>query len=266
MDPYSAEIILKLSSTSRPLWRRTHQSYIARQRVVTKRLRRAHLPRWKLPRRALDYSIWIDSRWQDVEKGRHAVFLTAVNRMKSDHFRERDYDLTKPRIAVYKNNWKIQQNALSWCNLRIAQSRGLQFYQTRTNAIILYNTLLGMCIEKVVIRKPAEELYNKSYQSSIAPQRMKPNLNYERQDTTCSDARTSFDHSDKHVGTYKETCRGGIDFRIQGLHHSAVQEHDHILKESSSEIDSPVRESPEQRSTTSTLKTQNRAFNPFSEQ
>ena len=202
-----------------------------------------------------------------VEKGRHAVFLTAVNRMNSDHVRERDYDLTKPRIAVYKNNWKIQQNALSWCNLRIAQSRGLQFYQTRTKAIILYNTLLEMCIEKVVIRKPAEELYNKSYQSSIAPQRMvlKPNLNYERQDTTCSDARTSFDHSDKHGGTYKETCRGGRDFRIQGLPHSAVQEHDHILKESSSEIDSPVRESPEQRSTTSTLKTQNRAFNPFSE-
>ena len=118
-----------------------------------------------------------------------------------------------------------------------------------------------------MIRKPAEELYNKSYQSSIAPQRMvlKPNLNYERQDTTCSDARTSFDHSDKHGGTYKETSRGGRDFRIQGLPHSAVQEHDHILKESSSEIDSPVRESPEQRSTTSTLKTQNRAFNPFSE-
>ena len=46
---------------SRPLWRKTYQSYIARQRVVTERLRRAHLPRWKLPRYALDHSIWIDS-------------------------------------------------------------------------------------------------------------------------------------------------------------------------------------------------------------
>ena len=57
-----------------------------------------------------------------------------------------------------------------------------------------------MCIEKVVIRKSGEDLYNKSYQSPIAPQRivLKPNLHYGRQDTTSSDVRTSFDHSDKH--------------------------------------------------------------------
>ena len=60
---------------------------------------------------------------------------------------------------------------------------------------------------------------------------LKPNLNYEQQDTASSDARTSFDHSDKHGGTYRETCRGEIVFRIQGLTHSAVQEHDHIRKQ-----------------------------------
>ena len=46
------------SSISRPLWRKTHWSYFARQRVVTERHRRALLPRWKLPRCALD------SGWQ----------------------------------------------------------------------------------------------------------------------------------------------------------------------------------------------------------
>ena len=85
-----------------------------------------------------------------------------------------------------------------------------------------------MCIGKVVVRKSGEEVYCKTYQSPIAQQRvvLKPNLNYERQDTTSSDARTSFDHSDKHGGMYRETCRGEIDFRIQGLPHSAVQEHE----------------------------------------
>ena len=72
---------------------------------------------------------------KDVKKGRHAVFFTAVNPMFIDHFRERDYDVTKPRIAVYKHNWKIHQNTM-----RVAQSKGLQFYQTRSKAIILYNT------------------------------------------------------------------------------------------------------------------------------
>ena len=52
------------SSNSRSLWRKTRQSYIATQRVVTGRLRRAHQPRWKLPRYALDHSIGIDSGWQ----------------------------------------------------------------------------------------------------------------------------------------------------------------------------------------------------------
>ena len=81
--------------------------------------------------------------------------------------------------------------------------------------------------------KSGEDLCSKTYQSSTAPQRvvLKPNLNYERQDTTSSDARKSFDHSDEHGGTYRETCRVEIDFRIQGLLHAAVQENDHIRKQ-----------------------------------
>ena len=44
-------------------------------------------------------------------------------------------------FAAYKHNWKMHQNTVYWCNLRVAQSKGLQFYQTRSNAIILYNIL-----------------------------------------------------------------------------------------------------------------------------
>ena len=55
-----------LSSKSRPFWRKSIESSIARQRVVTERLRRVHLPRWKLPRHALDYPVWIDSRWEKM--------------------------------------------------------------------------------------------------------------------------------------------------------------------------------------------------------
>ena len=109
---------------------------------------------------------------------------------------------------------------------------------------------------KEVVRKSGEELHNKTYQSPVAPQRivLKPILLCESQDTRSSDARTSFDHSDKHGGTYTETRRGERDLRIQGLPQSAVQEHDHI----SPEIDSPLRESSEQRSTTSRPKTKSR--------
>ena len=89
--------------------------------------------------------------------------------------------MTKPRIAVCKQNWKIHQNTVYWSNLRVAQSKGLQFYQTRSNAIILYNTLPTVCIEKVVTRKSGEELCSKTYQSPTLPQRiaaLEPNLHY----------------------------------------------------------------------------------------
>ena len=159
--------------------------------------------------------------------------LRHVNPKFIDHCKEKDYDVRKPTIEVYRNNWKIHQNTVIWCILRVAQLEGLQFYQTRSNAIIHYNTLPAMCIERVVFRKSGEELYSKTYQSPTVPQRivLKPNLHYERQDTTSFDARTSFDYSSKHRkdcdgGTHIESCRGEIDFRIRGLHQSAVQEHE----------------------------------------
>ena len=45
---------------------------------------------------------------KDVKRGRDAVFFTAVNPM----YIERDYDVTKPRSAVYKHNWKGHQNTV----------------------------------------------------------------------------------------------------------------------------------------------------------
>ena len=43
--------------------------------------------------------------WKNVKKGRHAVFFTAVCPMFVDQHEEVEFDLTKPRIAVYNNNW-----------------------------------------------------------------------------------------------------------------------------------------------------------------
>ena len=159
-----------------------------------------------------------------------------------------------------------------WCNLRVAQSKGLQFYQTRSNAIILWNTLLAICSEKVEIRKSGEELYSTACQSPTSPHKivLKPNLHCERQDTTSSDARTSFDSSSKHKencdgGTYKESCRGEIDFqnpRIVPFDCSRARSHP---QGSSPKNDSPVRDTLEQEALQADLK-QNRAFNPFSEQ
>ena len=143
------------------------------------------------------------------------MFYTALNPMYTNQYQDEvQYDLDKPRIGVYKSTWKIHQNTVYWCNLKLAQRKGLQFYRTRSNAITLFNTLPAICIEKVVNMKAGEE-YSKVYQSPRLPRAvLTPNLNHGRQDLFHSEARTSSDHQSERSPKYEETRRGNVDYRI----------------------------------------------------
>ena len=166
---------------------------------------------------------------KDIKKWRQTVFFTAVNPMHTHLHKQRNYDVTKPRVAVYKQNWKRHQKTVYWCNLRVAQKKGLTFYQTRSNAIILHNTVPAPCIEKVVAMSSGEVLKNKMCESprSLRKVVQKPAWHEGRTDTTSIEERASNADSIK----YGETCRGEIVFRIQGLPHSTVEQEDHTRKE-----------------------------------
>ena len=56
-----------------------------------------------------------------------------------------------------------------WVDIKLAQKKGLKFYQTRSNAIILYNTLPAYCISKVVRMETGEVIYEKVYESPRMP-------------------------------------------------------------------------------------------------
>ena len=98
---------------------------------------------------------------KDVKRGRQTVFFTAVNPMFAHLHKQRDHDVTKPTIAFYKQKWKIHQITVYWNNFRVAQKKGLTFYQTRSNAIILDNTLPAACFEQVVVMNSEKVLYYK---------------------------------------------------------------------------------------------------------
>ena len=70
--------------------------------------------------------------WEGVslKTGRRAVFFTVVNPIDNQ-------DGLKETLITY-----------FWCNLELAQQRGLHFYQTRSNAVILYDTQLAEFIGK----------------------------------------------------------------------------------------------------------------------
>ena len=130
----------------------------------------------------------------------------------------------------------------------------MQFYQTRSHTVVLCNTLLAICIEKVVYMTTGEEPYCKVYQSPRLPRAvLTPNLHHGRQDPPSPDARKSTDHQRKGVYSEtcrslledtrrkhprkvrrwrcRETCRGYVEYRISRFSHSTVQKEDTNRKE-----------------------------------
>ena len=79
-------------------------------------------------------------------------------------------DLNVPRIAHYLHSaWQKHQDAVYWVDIDLAIRKGLTFYQTRSNAIILQGTLPAYCIPKVVRLKTGEVLNEKAYMSPRPP-------------------------------------------------------------------------------------------------
>ena len=107
---------------------------------------------------------------QNSSRERQTVFFTVVNLMNKNHKDPQELDLTKPRLAWYKQKtWKRHQDPVFWVDIQLAQRKRLKFYQTRCNAIIFDDTLPAYCISKVVVMESGEILYEKVYVSLRPP-------------------------------------------------------------------------------------------------
>ena len=72
---------------------------------------------------------------QNLSK-RQTVFFLLVNPMDKEHKDPETIDLKAPRLARYTHEaWK-KHNTVCWVDIKLAQQKGLKFYQTRSNAII----------------------------------------------------------------------------------------------------------------------------------
>ena len=101
---------------------------------------------------------------------RQTVFFLPVNPMDKEHKDPETIDLEAPRLAQYMQTaWKKHQNTLYWVDIKLAQKKGLKFYQTRSNAIILHNTLPAYCIPKAIQMDTGEIIYEKVYASHRPP-------------------------------------------------------------------------------------------------
>ena len=106
---------------------------------------------------------------QNSSKRQTVLFLPIDPRVKR-HQDPAKIDFNVPRRAQYLHSaWKKHQDAVFWVDIDLAIRRGLTFYQTRSNAIILQGTLPAYCIPKVVRLKTGKVLYEKSYMSPRPP-------------------------------------------------------------------------------------------------
>ena len=101
---------------------------------------------------------------------RQTVFFLPVDPMDKNHKDLDTIDLNEPRHAQYMHKaWKRHQNAVCWVDINLALRKGLKFYQTRSNAIILHETLPAYCIPKVVRMETGQVIYEKVYMSPRPP-------------------------------------------------------------------------------------------------
>ena len=101
---------------------------------------------------------------------RHTVFFLPTDARDKSHKDLEKIDLNVPRHAQYLHNaWKRHQDAVYWVDIDLAIEKGLTFYQTRSNAIILQETLPAYCIPKAVRLKTGEVFFEKEYMSLRLP-------------------------------------------------------------------------------------------------
>ena len=102
---------------------------------------------------------------QNLSK-RQTVFFLPVDPMDKEHKDPEKIDLGAPRLARYlQTAWKKHQNTVYWVDIILAQKKGLKFYQTRSNAIILYITLGACSIPQVVRMETGEIIFEKVFES-----------------------------------------------------------------------------------------------------
>ena len=92
-------------------------------------------------------SIRVDT-WRSTFE-RKTDSILPVDPMDKNHKDPESIDLEAPRLAEYMHKaWKRHQNTVYWVDIKLAQKKGLKFYQTRSDAI-LHETLPAYCIPKV---------------------------------------------------------------------------------------------------------------------
>ena len=101
---------------------------------------------------------------------RQTVFVLLVDPMDKNQKDPDTIDLGAPRLPQFMHKaWKKHQNTEDWVDINLALKKGLKFYETRSNSVILHETLPAYCTPKVDVMETGEVIYEKVYASPRPP-------------------------------------------------------------------------------------------------
>ena len=123
---------------------------------------------YQLLRHALHHPIRIDSGWKRYQEWETDGILHSSESYAYTSTQAAGLRSDEAQNCSAQTKLDIHQNQVYWANLRVAQKKGLTFYQARSDAIILHNTPPAACIEMVVAMSSGV-LYNEMYESPRSP-------------------------------------------------------------------------------------------------
>ena len=94
-----------------------------------------------------------------ASRQKQMVFLHAFQSIDEE---TQDESLTVPRKVHYPNFWKDKRDVVHWVNLGHAQDLGLQFWQTKSNAVVVEEKEPPICICRVTSLKGEPILFERA--------------------------------------------------------------------------------------------------------
>ena len=105
------------------------------------------------------------------KSGRHTIFFTLLNPFGEHSDEEAPSEsVTLPRKVQYRSFWKHHQDAVCWVKLSQTQDQGSQFWQTKSNAILVNDHVQAESIYRVISENGEHILFERMPTPRPAPE------------------------------------------------------------------------------------------------
>ena len=215
---------------------------------------------------------------QNLGKERQTLFFTAVNPMDKKH--KDPYKIVLLHHVLHgtkQKNVEKHQDTVYWVEKQLAQRKGSKFYQTKSNATILQDTLSAYCIPRVAVMESGEIIHEKVKMSLRFPPQISLKGNWVKElDSEVAGSsedsqqiqpksktqlsRTERPVSGQPTGSFTQFEEIDIDFRVSGLPHAVVKQAGNFSVE---ELVKKIESHPHREAFQADLQ-QNNVYNPFS--